>query len=268
MILFTQNLWPFPLPFPSTGKSLSRQPSWPDDQDSSAWQQPKRVPIPSPFVQLYWGTSGVYALIIGIGQSGTSRVANAGSVGYLVWIGRNALPDLTGTPHFVSSLPASIPLTPPVSGIDTINVLVQAQDQYGLASVNQFCHTFLIDSSGNVYLPQVTGPSSVSAVQQQGGVVSVLAAYAGLLTDDPPADQWRVWIGSSPPSTSGPPAATASVNGKAIRIDLPAQSPGTYYVVMGLYRIQDASLVTVTTMVVVTAPPTEPAAVFSGFDGL
>lgn len=209
---------------------------------------------------------GVLPSTYTVSRSGGYRVQN-NIAGYNVYIGVNALPDLTQVPTYSATLPISIATTPPGAGTKTYYVLVCAQDNYGLVSVNQYCSTITIDHTGAQVLPPVTTPTNLTLLPQAGGYVRVMAQYPGFAYDPYPATTWKVWIGSSPPNPAvDTPAAIVAIS-NVLGVSIGVLSPGTYYAAVGLYRATDTALsTTLTGTVVLPTIPTEPVAVPTGWD--
>ncbi len=66
---------------------------------------------------------------------GGSKVANASVAGYVVYVGVNVPPDINQPPTaYSASLPITIGSPPPISGTNTLYVLVRSRNQYGLES--------------------------------------------------------------------------------------------------------------------------------------
>jgi hypothetical protein len=197
---------------------------------------------------------------------GNYRIANS-IFGYNVYVGVNALPDLTAGPaQFSAVLPIYVTTTPPVSGTKTYYVLVRAQDHYGLESQNSNYYTLTIDSSGNPFLPPVNGPVDLHAFPAPGQAIRVLALYPGYGVDAAPADQWKVWINTVPPNPAvDPPTSIISITGVSLNSSLATYTPNLYYVTVGLYRVADGTLSsTLTTTVVIPPIPVQVVPVRGG----
>lgn len=214
------------------------------------------------------GTYGIGNSVVGgSAHSGLYRVQN-NIAGYNVWVGIGSLPDLTQPPTLLSAtLPISVPLTPPISGTQTFYILVTAQDHYGLNSQNQQYTVFTIDSTGGLFKPDIVAPQALSLWPQSGGAIRIMATYPAASSDAFPADVWRIWIDTVMPNPMMTPTLTTGVNGRNLIINSAEQSPGTYYVMVALFRSSDSfqSPAIVAQVVVPTGPP-EVAAVPSGFD--
>ena len=266
--------WPVPVGLlptpPPTRQSSQRVDPLLDYQD--VWFQQRRWPWwllipPSTIFTSQAGAFGSLVTISGVAQVGGFRVQN-NIEGYNVFVGTNALPDLTQAPTtFSLSLPISIPVTPPVSGTVTINVLVTKQDTYGLQSQNQYYTVFVINSSGNLVLPSIPTPQSLKCVLQPASMVQVLAAYTTWNTDEYPATLWKIWAGTTLANPlTDTPIATQPVSQKVLTVNTGPFVPGDYYVMVGLYRATDGSLSqTIYTTIVVPPLPIEITPVLSGF---
>lgn len=232
--------------------------------DEEQWTAAVQVAIISNQV----GMSGVYGAVVGgVTQTGGFRVQN-NIEGYNVYVGVDVLPDFTQPPAVFSlTLPISIPVIPPVSGTKTLNVVVRKQDTYGLESQNQYLTAFIIDNTGGVAFDSLIPPQDFVLFQILSSSIRVLATYPGADTDTNPADLWKVWIGTTLPSTGSLPYATQAVNGDTVGFVLGPVAPGTYYVILGLYRTLDSSLSTVQGIVTVNGPPYEVVPVPSGYQG-
>jgi hypothetical protein len=230
--------------------------------------QKKPIPLQTTFWTSEVGVSGIYNVIFLVSQAGYSRVAND-IQGYVVFVGAGILPDLTMPPAVYSkTLPITIPLTPPVSGLLTYYVLTRFRDVYGLESQNQFYSDFTIDHTGRLILPPVATPTLLMLRQHEQGEISIAAMYAEALVDPYPATGWLIWYGLTPPNTSLPPQASRPVTGKVLSYTTLPNPPGLYYVVVELYRGADGFTTgPLSGTVTVNVPPGEPVAVPSGFQG-
>lgn len=201
-------------------------------------------------------------------QSGNYRVQN-NIEGYNIWVGSGVLPNLTQAPTaFSLTLPINHTLALPGSGTLTYYVLVTKQDLYGLNSQNQYYTTITIDSAGNLVLPPVSPPQDFSLVARPDSTIRVKAAYPGYGKDAYPADQWRVWIGVTPPNTSiDIPTLITSVTGSVLFFDLTGYTPGTYYGAVTLLRMTDSTeSVPLTASVVMPTVPSEITPVPGGYE--
>ena len=176
-----------------------------------------------------------------VASQGGHRVAND-IAGYNVYVGVDALPDLTGDPtQFSATLPFNVNVVAPLSGERTFYVVVRRQNQYGLESQNQYAKTITIDSAGLLVLPPLLAPAGLRLIPLPGGYVRVQSTYPNFTADEYPANEWRVWVGSSAPSTGGAPSLTATAS-TMLSGTLGSYSPGTYHVAVALRRNADAFL--------------------------
>jgi len=195
------------------------------------------------------------------GRSGKSRVANLSLQGYTVRVGRNALPDLTLAPAgYGAALPISVPVTPPVSGTDTLYVVVRRRDQYGLESVNQRPLVVRVDSSGNMVLPPLPAPAGLAAYQRPNGSLQVSAGYPGY-ADPYPADHYQFWINTVPPNVGvdTPTLLNPLAGGSSINFTVGSLIGGvTYYLALCLFRSADGAQSPPATLTFpyLSAPPT------------
>lgn len=262
--------WPIlRLPPPPTRQASQRVDPLP--VFDSWWEQFRHVPVPIGSFYLssgHAGASGIYSSIVGAGHSGNSRVRND-IAGYNTWVGVGTLPNLDATPtSFNQTLPAVIPITPPVSGNQTYYVVTTKQDHYGLNSQNQYPEVFVINSSGVEVLPILPAPVVSNLIQQPEGYIRVLSLYSGYGVDEHPADVWKIWISTTPPNPAvDSPTSTYAVSSKTFLKDIGPYSPGLYYVVVALYRNADGfTSATANGTITVTPDPDEVVAVPGGFD--
>lgn len=259
------------IPPPPPTKQLSQRFDPLPDLNEQWWGQypyvNARIPLPS---WIYVSQEGVYDILNtmeGAGQVGGYRTQNA-ILGYNVYVGVNGLPDLTQPPTtWSATLPVSVPITPPVSGTETLYVLVQTQDNYGLVSANQYYTIFIIDSTGGFVLSIIAPPQTLQLFQQEGQMIRLLAEYPTANLDTAPATSWKIWAALTLPNPMVDiPVSVVAVSGVNLITAIGPFSPGTYYVMVGLYRIADNSLsTTIYSTVVVSGLPSEVIPVPSGF---
>jgi hypothetical protein len=267
--------WPIPQSYvpPSVPpRQLSQRLEIAPDLTHTWWQQkfispPRIVPPLSTFFTSQEGVSGVYAVVTGIVQTGGFRVENVALEGYNVYIGENVQPDLTQNPTlFSSSLPISVPITPPGVGTKTVYVLITKQDLYGLESQNQFYSVFGIDTAGNLVLPPLAAPQDLRLFQMPGTSIRILASYPGYQTDKYKATQWRIWTGTTPPNPVTDPVYQVAPVSRILATSIGPFTPGLKYVTVGLFRADDSnSSPTITDSVVISTPPDTVTPVPSGF---
>ena len=206
---------------------------------------------------------------------GSYRVANAALVGFGVWVGTNALPDLTQNPtQFGNALPVSVPITPPVMGTNTLYAITRKRNAYGLWSENQYPTVFIINSLGQLVLPTIPSPVNVQAIAVPGDVIRLFAVYGTKDTDKYPATKWKVWLNTSPPDVSvDPPLGIAEVNSSSIQFNLSKYgsptnpiTPGTYYFALVLFRDEDGQESSpVTGTIVYPSAPSDPGDVHGAY---
>jgi hypothetical protein len=215
------------------------------------------------------GTCRIYNTV-GAAECGIFRVQNNSLVGYNVYVGVNALPDLSQPPAaFSATLPISIPETPPGSGTKSFYVIVRAQDSYGLESQNQYPTVITISSSGGLLLPAIPAPQNLSVFARPNGYFKVRVTYSTANTDEYPATAWKVWAGTTLPNPLvDTPVVAVAVEGIPMIVSIGPFSANTYYVMVGLSRAADgASSPTIYTTAVLSPTPNKPIPVPSGYQG-
>lgn len=162
-------------------------------------------------------------------QFGKSRIQNLSAVGYLVYIGVNQYPDLSLPPHTIqSTLP--IVINYPTNG-NTLYVVVRYRNSFGLIS-NNIVPTIITPSGGSS--PPI-GPTNIVIYAQPDS--SILINFNSPGSD---ADKVKVWVGVTLPNIGvDTPAYFDAIDDV---VNFGTYSPGTYYVVIGLFRTTDAQL--------------------------
>jgi hypothetical protein len=234
------------------------------------WEQTlvdsRRASLPSWYSMSQEGTYNILYLM-STGQEGDYRIQND-IAGYVVWVGSGALPDLTQPPTVYSTtLPVSIPVTPPGSGTLSLFVLTAVRDVYGLVSQNQYCTVITVDSAGNLVRPALGAPQGLQLFELPAGNIRVIATYAGFETDAQPATSWKIWVKTTLPNPAVDSPVAVLPASKILTTNFGPQTPGTYFVMVGLYRLVDGALTTTYSTVVIHSAPPELIAVPSGFDG-
>jgi hypothetical protein len=183
-----------------------------------------------------------FALGAGGSQLGISRVGNLGIQGYTVRIGRNAPPDFNAPPDgFGTTLPISVPAAPPLSGTDTLYVVVRNRNQYGLESQNQQAILLQLSSTNVMTLPPVAAPTNVTFTQRPAGKVQVTAQYTQY-EEVNAADIWQLWVSAVPIVPGSAPSVNMPVTGFNFNQLLTGFTAGvTYYLGLGLFRSADAA---------------------------
>lgn len=205
-------------------------------------QQRRRVATqPATILGGQWGAFGTPSDVTGGGQWGGYRVRND-IAGYVVYAKEGGPPDFTLPPQFYSaSLPIIYALTPPPSGTRTYYVVVRRRNEYGIESQNQYPTPYTIDSFGNLVLPPLVAPSNLVVRVRANGKVRVIARYGGYEVDEYKADQWRVWITTTPPNVLTDPAAASVGASDTLIVDVGPYTPGDYIATVALYRLADNS---------------------------
>jgi hypothetical protein len=147
--------------------------------------------------------------------SGMYRVAmswNTDASSHRIYRGADTMPDFT-SPLATTGLPATIGLTPPVSGTTTYYVCVREIDPYGVIGYNTFSRQYTIDSTGAL-MNVVSPPADVSITDIGSGYARLRATYhTGVDTVD--ADTFRYYLttdGSTPdPATDTPVDVTMAI---------------------------------------------------------
>lgn len=193
-------------------------------------------------------------------QIGKFRIQNAAAAGYLVYIGVDQMPNLAGNyDQFSTTLPISFGYALPGSGIEVLYVVVRYRNTFGLISQNVKPWILTLTPDGVVF-NDLPAPQQVAVYPRQNGVLRILGRYPTFTVDNPPADQLKVWIATSPPNVeTDPETATLNIISEQFMYDLGVFTPDTYYVVCGLYRKSDERLSpTVSKQVVILEEPAAP----------
>jgi len=200
-------------------------------------------------------------------KQGKSRIANDSVAGWVVYVGSNSMPNFNGSySGFSTSLPVSVPITPPVSGTKKLFVVVRKRNKYGLISQNSHPEIITINSSGSEVMVSLTAPENLGVHVTPDGKLKIGAAYPQVYQDKNPATAWRFWVGSSAPNVSNSPDVSVSVNGPGMIVTLGPYSPGTYHIAVALYRSGDVSQSPESrTTVVIPDAPNSPSFVPHGY---
>lgn len=168
---------------------------------------------------------------------------SSSTVGYNVYVGIDAIPDLDTPTQFSATLPITVITTPPGSGTKTYNVIVRAVNAYGLESQNQKSYSFTINSSGTLLYPTIDPPQQLAAMLDKYSAVRILAVYPNYPNDVYPATLWKLWISLAVPDVDVDAVyQTGTVDSKYLRPILTGTLPsGTYNVALCLYRDSDAT---------------------------
>lgn len=233
--------WPVPVEFippPPPPRPRSQWTYQLPNFDYSAWEQFRRHPLPTGVMTAYVGLGGIYVGVTGGEAVGASRVRND-IEGYNVYVGVDALPDLSAAPAaFTQTLPFNVVTTPPVSGTKTYNVIVRRQDEFGLESQNQTLYTTTINSSGDLVMPAIVRPQGLQLTPQAGGRIRVLSTYPGYGVDGAfTATHWRVWASLGAIDVDAdPPTLVVTMTGKVLATSVGPLPAGDYTVAVALYR--------------------------------
>lgn len=196
---------------------------------------------------------------------GRYRIANAPV--WNIYVGTDAWPALVTPTTTSATLPVSVVVSAPVSGLRTFYIVTRYQDLYGLESQNQQPRSITIDSAGNQILPPLPDPLSVRALPLSNGFIRVLAAYPTLGEEEFPADEWYFWIGASPDPLVDSPNHIANVIGKTIASTIGTFTPGDYEVIVALHRtIDNAFSNYISTTVTLPAAPAAPGDLHGGLE--
>jgi len=129
-------------------------------------------------------------------STGRGRASKNATEGYVAWVATGGMPDLGAEPSaFSATLPMSFGITPPISGVIELWVILRRQNKYGLRSQNSQPFKVLINSSGDRELGHITAPQILNVITIEGDKFRVLAYYPGYYTDANPADQWCLFAG-------------------------------------------------------------------------
>jgi len=172
---------------------------------------------------------------------GVYRVANQALDAYCLFVGVGQLPNFTAAPSATSaSLPFNYHSALPGSGTTTLFVTVRKRNVYGLLSQTQQTTTLILTPAG-LQRGAVPAPTSLYAAPIATNIIRVGARYPTITTDQYPADVWRVWVGSTAPNPATDTPTYIAAASEAISVDLTGYGPGTWYVVVGLYRTADSA---------------------------
>jgi hypothetical protein len=151
------------------------------------------------------------------------RVASAASDRYELYIGTDALPDLTADPdETFASLPhttAAGLLPTPVSGTATYYIVVRKRNAYGLLSQNVYARRIIVGDDGQEDVPSPSDPSTLAvdaatATAIGAGKIKITARYEYARDGDNKADKWALYItsdGTDPdPATDTPVLVSVS----------------------------------------------------------
>lgn len=178
-------------------------------------------------------TNALVPTIFSSVQSSRSRIQNLSAIGYLVYIGVNAPPDLSAPPYSVQTgLPITLPYTP---GSNTLYVVVRSRNSYGLISNNQ----------QPTIIPTPTLPPLTMTATVSDTALLVKITYVQ-------ADRVKVWVKATPPDIGVDTPAYDQLASQAFSFG--TFTPGTYFVVVGLFSGSSLSSTLMTTVTFPTLP--------------
>lgn len=149
-------------------------------------------------------------------ERGSYRVANTSIVGYELYVGEDAAPDLTATPDETSAtLPFTHALAAPMSGSTAYNLTTLYRNQYNEATIiSARTYTAVeIDSNGDQVDNPPTAPEGVALTASASGAITVEAYYYFYGDGANKADTWRIYatVGSDPDPTMDSPVKTVTM---------------------------------------------------------
>lgn len=159
---------------------------------------------------------------------GRYRVARTASVGYGVWVGVGAAPDLTAAPdETFTSFPHTTSLS--LSNDETYHVVVRARNQWGLWSQNITASIIEVDGGGTAVEGRPDAPANIIVTQNSDNEARVAAVYdAG--ADDYPADLLVVWVDDAAPDGTGTPSGYQLVPPEVAYYDLAYTDTGVDWI--------------------------------------
>ncbi len=125
---------------------------------------------------------------------GSYRVADTTLEQYEIYIGEDANPDFSAAPAGTSaSLPFSQGITPPGAGDTDFRATVRFRNRHNLISLNQYFRSFIVDSNGDLVLPDPSAPQDVALYNVAGLYVRVDATYYRHEDGENAADTWFLY---------------------------------------------------------------------------
>ncbi len=167
------------------------------------------------------------------GLGGETRTSDVGS--YLVFVGEDALPDLTSDPY-ASGFALPLQISYPLGATVDLKVIIREVDSYGCVSQNQWPYEIKLTPTG-VIRSDIAEPLEVFVYARHDSKIRVLAQYPTLDIEPDPADKIVVWVDT--PNTD-PPTYSDDITYNHIKIDFGSFLPGTHNVEVGFYRSIDA----------------------------
>lgn len=152
--------------------------------------------------------------------SGLYRVSRVTEL-YNHYLGTNAFPDFTSISGSHTSLPFTVALAPPVSGVNEYQLAVRHVDTYGVSALNVYPHPFKINPAGALVGSSISEPYSVTLTDEASGYVRLRARYA-MGVDSSVADYFRYYLrvdGTDPVPGSDTPVAVAMRIGQGLSGD-------------------------------------------------
>lgn len=153
-------------------------------------------------LRFYWSTLAKYA-------RGSFRVLSSAS-SYQLFKGEDAMPDYTAAPSDSGSLPLSVVVAPPGSGTKTVYLNTREVGTGGIASLNQFAHTYIMDSTGALVIEDLHAPSDTALTVLENCCVRLTSTYSSGY-DATPADYWKTWITTDGTTPNPAGAATSTI---------------------------------------------------------
>lgn len=122
-------------------------------------------------------------------------IADDSLAGYLVFVGQDAEPDLSGAPdEFSAALPIVVESLAPGH---TYHLVTRARNAYGLQSQNTQSTLLVVAADGSEALGRPSAPVEVSVGAGPGGSVAVQAHYLYLEDGDNRADYFAIFLTSN-----------------------------------------------------------------------
>jgi len=206
------------------------------------------------FVTRYENRTILLTLDLTSGYVQNYRVADSAFSRYELYVGVDALPDLTTEPQAIgSALPVSFPVDLPPSGsTKTLYAVLRERSEYGVISTNQQMIILVIDSAGAVELAPPGPPVNLQVFPDVTGGARVMMRYNSAADGANPADTWEVFAaeGGAPDPDIDTPADTETIKdagGMAYYSGLiTGYTPGaTLYVIGSVLRASDGKRGTV-----------------------
>ncbi len=209
---------------------------------------------------------------------GLYRVAQTSLAKYDTYQGVDAFPVFSTPEATSATLPYTLALSAPPSGLRTHRLCTRYTDVYGVQRFNVFPTNIILNSSGVEVGDEVTAPYDVTLENTSSGYARLRAKYAtGVDATD--ADKFRYYVttNGTNPTTGGTPIDATMAIGQGLssaRILNTLIGPYGYgtdlRVLVTAYRTSDTEQSVNTTPVTVTintVEPGAPALLSAGYDG-